>query len=124
MSRTENDKIELLPGTLELLVLKTLTLGAQHGYAVVRRIQQASAQVLQVEEGSLYPALHRMERRGLIESEWGLSDSNRRAKFYQLTRKGRAQLKSQTEAWSKMATAIGSVLEAKLVAVPLRTPGA
>ncbi len=107
-----DERTELLPGTLELLVLKTLRPGARHGYDVARRIQQSSRGVLSVEEGSLYPALHRMERRGWIESEWGTSESNRRAKFYRLTRKGHARLKAQQEAWRRLTDAIESVLEA------------
>jgi transcriptional regulator len=106
----ENDKQVLLPGTLELLVLKVLTRGAQHGYGIVREIQRRSAEALVVEEGSLYPALHRMERRGWIEAEWGASDSNRRAKFYALTRPGRRELAAQTENWRRMTTAVEGVL--------------
>jgi PadR family transcriptional regulator, regulatory protein PadR len=103
-------KQELLPGTLELLVLKTLSIGPLHGYAIVREIQRRSAEVLVVEEGSLYPALHRMERYGWIDAEWGLSESNRRAKYYRLTRSGRAELKARTESWSRMSGAIAQVL--------------
>jgi len=103
-------KTELLPGTLDMLVLKVLLTGPHHGYAVARRIQQASDDVLKVEEGSLYPALHRMEKRGWIVSEWGVSESNRRAKYYRLSRSGRARLRSQTAAWERYTVAIGQVL--------------
>ena len=108
------EKQDLLPGTLELLVLKTLTNGALHGYAIVREIQRRSAEALTVEEGSLYPALHRMERRGWIDAEWGASESNRRAKFYVLTKLGRIELRSQTANWQRMSGAITQVLEANL----------
>ena len=105
---------EFLPGTLDLLVLKTLTLGALHGYAIARHIQKASAEVLAVEEGTLYPALHRLERRGWVDAEWGTSDANRRAKYYRLTAKGRAQLKVEEAAWSRFATAVEGVLGASV----------
>ncbi len=104
------DKTELLPGTLHLLVLNTLLTGPRHGYAIARRIQQTSEDVLVVEEGSLYPALHRMEKRGWITSEWGVSEANRRAKFYKLTRSGRARLKSAEAEWQRYAGAIERVL--------------
>ena len=103
-------KFDLLPGTLEMMVLKTLTVGALHGYAIMRRILDKSGELLRVEEGSLYPALHRMERRGWIEAEWGLSDSNRRAKYYCLTTRGRAELETQTDSWERMAGAIAQVM--------------
>jgi PadR family transcriptional regulator PadR len=103
-------KQELLPGTLELLVLKVLVGEAKHGYAIVREIQRRSAEVLNVEEGSLYPALYRMERQGWIEAEWGQSESNRRAKFYALTRSGRRELAAQTAQWRRMSVAIEGVL--------------
>ena len=98
-------------GSLDLLILKTLSGGPKHGYAVARHIQQASEDFLRVEEGSLYPCLHRMERRGWIAAEWGVSESNRRAKYYQLTRAGRSQLKVEVAAWREMVTAIGKVLD-------------
>jgi len=101
---------ELLPGTLELLVLKVLTSGAQHGYGIVREIQRRSAEALVVEEGSLYPALHRMEVRGWIAAEWGQSDNNRRAKFYALTKRGRTELTARTANWRRMTMAIEGVL--------------
>ncbi|MDA1264141.1 MAG: PadR family transcriptional regulator [Planctomycetota bacterium] len=103
---------DLLPGTLEMLVLRVLQGGALHGYAMARWIQQASDEVLQVEEGSLYPALHRMEKRGWLQAEWGLSESNRRAKYYRLTRTGRARFKTQEAQWEGYTTAIGRVLSA------------
>src|SRR3954452_9362822 len=102
---------ELLQGTLDMLLLKALQLGPLHGYAIARRVQQFSDNVLKVEEGSLYPALHRMEERGWVESEWGVSENNRRSKFYQLTRKGRKQLALETEEWKKVAAAITRVME-------------
>jgi PadR family transcriptional regulator, regulatory protein PadR len=92
------------------LILKTLTRGAMHGYAVARWIEDTTVQALAVEEGSLYPALYRMEKRGWIEAEWGISELGRRAKFYRLTRKGRQQLASDTEAWTKFAEAVNRVL--------------
>lgn len=109
----EQEKAELLQGTLDMLVLKTLTMGAMHGYAIARRIQQASNGVLLVEEGSLYPALHRMERRGWIDAEWGLSEANRKARFYKLTRLGRARLSEEQAAWEQVSAAIGRVLHGK-----------
>lgn len=113
--RKADESLELLPGTLEMLILKALSIGPMHGYAVVRRLQQSSAGVLQVEEGSLYPALHRMDRRGWIRSEWGQSELNRRAKFYSLTRTGKRELGVQLESWQRLAGAITQVMEAKVV---------
>lgn len=110
-------KPELLPGTLDMLILKTLVTGANHGYGIVRRIRQLSDEILQVEEGSLYPALHRLERRGLIQASWGASESNRRARFYRLTARGRAQLKTEAQAWSLMAGAIEKVMNARKILV-------
>jgi len=104
-------RTELLQGTLDMLILKTLTLGPMHGYDIVRRIQQVSDSVLQVEEGSLYPSLHRMEKRGWIEAEWGLSENNRKAKFYQITSAGRRQLRASTAKWTRYATAVFKVLQ-------------
>ena len=103
---------ELLPGTLDMLILKTLSAGAKHGYAIVRHIQETSSELLRVEEGSLYPALHRMERRGFIRSEWAPSENNRQARFYTLTRSGRRQLEDQSTSWARLAAAIASVMEA------------
>jgi PadR family transcriptional regulator, regulatory protein PadR len=102
---------EILQGTLDMLVLKALDGGPRHGYDVARWIGQASDAALLVEEGSLYPALYRMERRGWIRSEWGVSENNRRARFYQLTRAGRRQLAAERESWSRMAQAIERVMQ-------------
>ena len=102
---------ELVQGTLDMLVLKTLTRGPQHGWGIAQFIQQVSDEVLRVEEGSLYPALHRMELDGLIASEWGLSENNRRAKFYKLTPAGRKQLASEADNWSRLAGAIARVMQ-------------
>ena len=107
------ERLELVPGTLEMLVLKALVPGALHGYGVARRIRQMSDDVLTVEEGSLYPALHRMARRGLIEAEWGRSAANRRAKFYRLTAEGNARLGEQAAQWDRVVTAVGRVLTAE-----------
>jgi transcriptional regulator len=107
------DRIDLPQGTLDLLILRTLALEPQHGWAISERIQQVSNDALQVPQGSLYPALHRLERRGWIKAEWGISDYNRRAKYYALTRKGRAQLATGTESWRKLMAAVGLVMEMK-----------
>jgi PadR family transcriptional regulator PadR len=104
-------KLDLLQGTLDMLILKTLTQGPMHGYAVVRSIQHTTDDVLQVEEGSLYPALHRLERRAWIASEWGLSENNRKAKFYKLTRAGRKQLDIESSSWSRLTEAISKVMQ-------------
>jgi PadR family transcriptional regulator, regulatory protein PadR len=104
--------LDLLQGTLDLLVLKTLSWGPAHGYAVARWIQQLTGDVLQVGEGSLYPALHRLEERGWIESEWRRSENNRRAKFYRLTTDGRRQLRTETASWGRFVAAVGQVLAA------------
>ena len=108
-----DERRALLPGTLEMLVLKTLSRGALHGYQIAKAIQERTKDVLQVEEGTLYPALHRMERRGWIDAEWGPSESNRRAKFYALTKDGRAELKSRAADWDRVSTAIARVMEAR-----------
>jgi PadR family transcriptional regulator len=105
-----DQSIELFQGTLDLLILKTLSWGSTHGYAIARWIQQVTGDVLRVEEGSLYPALHRLERRGWISAEWGLSENNRRAKYYELTPRGRQQLRAATSTWSAFAGAVTSVL--------------
>jgi len=110
MPKSKND---LLPGTLDVLILKTLMAGAEHGYGIVRKIQETSREVLGVEEGSLYPALHRMEKKGWIHAEWGQSDSNRRAKFYSLTRSGKKHLRLETESWKTFSGAVTRVLEAR-----------
>ena len=101
---------DFLPGTLETLILKTLTRGPMHGYGVARSIEDITDQALAVEEGSLNPALYRMEKRGWVEAEWGTSELGRRAKFYRLTRKGRQQVASDTEAWATFASAVNKVL--------------
>lgn len=102
---------ELLQGTLPLLILRTLATGPNHGFAVARRIRQISKSVLRVEQGSLYPALHRMELDGLIESYWGTTENNRQAKYYRLTRRGSRQLASETERWNAIAGAIAAILQ-------------
>ena len=102
----------LMRGTLDLLILKALSWGSAHGYGVARWIEQATGDILQVEEGSLYPALHRLQVRGWIDAEWGASENNRRAKFYTLTAKGRAQLRVETVTWTRFAHAVFAALEA------------
>ena len=104
--------LDLLQGTLDLLVLKTLSWGPAHGYAVARWIEQLTGEVLRVGEGSLYPALHRLEERGWIASEWRLSEHKRRAKFYRLTPTGRRQLQAETATWGRFVDAVGKVLQA------------
>ena len=101
----------LLPGTLDMLILKTVSRGDMHGYAIAQFIQQASDDVLKVEEGALYPALHRLEVRGLIKAEWGASDNNRRAKFYRLTALGRRALNEESQFWERVATAVTRVMQ-------------
>ena len=103
--------IDLPQGTLDLLILKTINLQPMHGWAISERIQQISKEVLQVQQGSLYPALHRLERRGWIKARWGASENNRRAKYYELTRAGRKQLESEQESWQKLTTAVAQILE-------------
>jgi transcriptional regulator len=102
---------ELLQGTLPLLILRTLATGPNHGFAIARRIQQISKAVLRVEQGSLYPALHRMELDGLIESYWHTTENNRKAKYYRLTRRGSRQLVSETQRWNAIAGAIATILQ-------------
>jgi PadR family transcriptional regulator PadR len=102
---------DLLQGTLDLLILRTLQAGPMHGWAIADRIQQVSQDVLQVNQGSLYPALHRLEHRGWIEAEWGVSELGRRARFYRLTAAGRRRLTLEAEEWERMASAIGRVLK-------------
>jgi PadR family transcriptional regulator PadR len=108
---TKRDEPAFLPGTLDMLILKTLTGGTMHGYAIAQSIQQASSDVLKVEEGALYPALHRLEVRGLLKSEWGSSDNNRRAKFYRLTALGRRELEHETDEWTRLAAAVARVMQ-------------
>jgi PadR family transcriptional regulator PadR len=105
-------KAELLQGTLDLLILKTLAAGPMHGYSIAQHIQRRSDDVLVVEEGSLYPCLYRMEGKGWIQAEWGKSENNRRAKFYELTRVGRKQLEEETALWERIHRAITLVLQA------------
>lgn len=106
-----DNQLELLKGTLDMLVLKTLTLGRLHGYGVSQRIRQISDNVLQVEEGSLYPALYRLERRDLIKSEWGISENNRKAKFYELTVAGRRHLETEEANWQLLSQAISQIMQ-------------
>jgi PadR family transcriptional regulator, regulatory protein PadR len=103
-------RIDLPQGTLDLLILRTLALGPQHGWGVSERVQQMSSDVLQIQQGSLYPALHRLERRGLIKARWGTSENNRRAKYYELSKMGRQQLEVQKDAWQKLTAAVAQVL--------------
>ena len=105
------EKMDLLQGTLDLLILKSLKLGPMHGFGISVLIRQTSEEVLRVEQGSLYPALYRLERQGWIESEWGVSDNNRKAKFYKLTPAGRKQLVEETSNWEKLSRAINLVLK-------------
>jgi PadR family transcriptional regulator PadR len=104
---------ELLPGTLDLLILKAVSLGAEHGYGVLLRIQQITGGALDVEQGALYPALYRLEHQGLLHTEWGTSDNNRKAKFYSLTAAGRKRLKAETERWNRAALAVNMALRAQ-----------
>jgi PadR family transcriptional regulator PadR len=104
--------VDILRGTLDLLVLRALSWGPSHGYGVATWIERATGDVLRVGEGTLYPALHRLEERGWVESEWGASENNRKAKFYALTSRGRAQLRAETAAWTRFARAVFAALEA------------
>ena len=104
---------ELIQGTLEMLILRALMRGPMHGYAVAEWVHRTSQQVLKVEEGALYPALHRLELRGFLEANWGASDNNRRAKFYRLTAAGRRRFREETESWNRLEVAIGAALSAK-----------
>ena len=106
------EQIELLQGTLDMLILKALALGPLHGLGVARRVEQVTRRAFQVKPGSLFPALHRMEEQGWLSSSWGESENNRRAKFYQLTKAGRRQLETETERWSRISLAIARALEA------------
>jgi len=113
MSTRERERLELLQGTLDLLVLRTLIFGREHGQGIARAIQQTSANELLVEHGALYPALQRLESRGWISAEWGISSNRRKARFYRLTRAGRKQLVSETVKWERLAAAIGRILGAE-----------
>jgi transcriptional regulator len=108
-----SDEAELLPGTLDLLILKAVSLGPLHGYGVLLRISQISKGALLIEQGALYPALFRLVRQGLLKAEWDKSENNRRAKYYELTRKGRKRLQEETDGWNRLVTAIGSALAAR-----------
>jgi PadR family transcriptional regulator, regulatory protein PadR len=104
------DQAQLLPGTLDLLILKAVSLGPLHGYGVLLRIGQITDSALTVEQGALYPALFRLVRQGLLKASWGISENNRRAKFYELTTKGRRRFRQETEGWNRLATAMASAL--------------
>jgi PadR family transcriptional regulator len=106
-----DERLDLPQGTLDLLILKSLSLGPQHGWAISERIHEVSRATLQIPQGSLYPALHRLERRGWIKAEWGASDNNRRAKYYELTRTGRKQLEVESAAWDKLTAAVALVMK-------------
>lgn len=108
-----SDHAQLLPGTLDLLILRAVSLGPLHGYGILLRIGQISGQALTVEQGALYPGLFRLVRQGLLKTKWGVSDANRRAKFYELTTAGRKRLKEETESWNRLATAIACALSAQ-----------
>jgi transcriptional regulator len=108
-----SEQAQLLPGTLDLLILKAVSLGPLHGYGVLLRIEQITHGALLAEQGALYPALSRLEYQGLLESEWGTSDNNRRAKFYKLTASGRKRFREETASWNRLAIAIGAALSAK-----------
>lgn len=103
---------DILPGTLDVLILKSVSLGRLHGYGVLLRIEQISGGAIQIQQGALYPALYRLEHQGLIDSEWGISDNNRKAKYYRLTAAGRKRLGQETASWNRLAEAIGLVLAA------------
>ncbi|MGB7217324.1 MAG: PadR family transcriptional regulator [Vicinamibacterales bacterium] len=105
------DRAELLPGTLDLLILKAVSLGPLHGYAVLLRIEQMTHGALLVEQGALYPALYRLEKQDLVDTEWGVSDNNRRAKFYRLTTSGRTRLREETASWARLARAMTAALD-------------
>ena len=108
-----SDEAELLPGTLDLLILKAVSLGPLHGYGVLLRIQQISGEALFIEQGALYPALFRLVRQGLLKTEWDRSENNRRAKYYELTAKGRRRLQEETDWWNRLSKAIGAVLSVR-----------
>ena len=110
MEKKTDSRIDLLQGTLDLMILRTLLFGTSHGHAIAKHIRAASADVLQVETGSLYPALHRLEARGWIEAEWRISDKGKQARFYRLTRPGRKQLASEQSKWDELSAAIARVL--------------
>jgi PadR family transcriptional regulator, regulatory protein PadR len=105
------ERLELPQGTLDLLILKTIALEPHHGWAISERLHQVSSATLNIRQGSIYPALHRLERRGIIKARWRTTENSRRAKYYELTRKGRAELEGQTDTWRRLVAAIGQVLE-------------
>src|ERR671925_1874612 len=107
------DQAELLPGTLDLLILKAVSLGQLHGYGVLLRIEQISNNALLIEQGALYPALYRLEHQGLLDTEWGTSENNRRAKYYRLTAAGRRRLREETDGWNRLAAAIAAALRTR-----------
>jgi PadR family transcriptional regulator PadR len=107
------DSTGILPGTLDLLILKAVSLGQRHGYGVLLRVQQMTQGALLVEQGALYPALYRLERQGLLDTEWGTSDNNRKAKFYRLTSSGRKRLREQTDGWNRMVGIMGTALKTR-----------
>jgi PadR family transcriptional regulator len=107
------EQADLLPGTLDVLILKSVSLGPLHGYAVLARIEQITQGALLVEQGALYPALYRLEHQGLLDTEWGTSDNNRRAKYYSLTAAGRKRLREETDSWNRLATAMSAALKAR-----------
>jgi PadR family transcriptional regulator len=111
--RKEQESAELLQGTLDLLVLKAVSLGKMHGYGILLRIEQISGGSLAIEQGALYPALYRLERQGMLDTEWGTSENNRKAKYYILTSRGRVQLKDEERSWSRLVNAIGTALKAR-----------
>lgn len=109
---SQQGRLDLPQGTLDLLILKTVALEPQHGWAISERVQQMSDEALQVQQGSLYPALHRLERRGWIKARWKTTDNNRRAKYYELTKAGEKQLQAQAESWRRLAVAVAQILDA------------
>jgi transcriptional regulator len=113
VTSNEDNQAALLPGTLDLLILKAVSLGSAHGYGVLLRIGQITRGSLMVEQGALYPALHRLEHQGLLDSDWGTSENNRRAKFYRLTASGRRRLRQETDSWTRLVTAMTAALAAR-----------
>ena len=109
----DEPRADLLQGTLDLLILKTLALGPMHGWGIAQRLRQLSSEALQVQQGSLYPAVHRLEKQGLVRSSWGHSENNRRARFYELTRAGQRRLAEEAETWERFAAAVAQVLGAR-----------
>ena len=109
----DDPRADLLQGTLDLLILKALALGPMHGWGIAQRLRQLSAEALQVQQGSLYPAVHRLEKQGLVRSSWGQSENNRRARFYELTRAGQRRLAEEAETWERFAAAVAQVLGAR-----------